>query len=34
LAVVVTPPSIVAVLERGWQPAAVPLIHPSGLSAA
>ncbi len=33
-AVVVTPPSIVAVLDRGWQPAVVPLIHPSGLNAA
>jgi hypothetical protein len=26
---VVTPPSLVAVLERGWQPTAVPLLHPS-----
>jgi hypothetical protein len=29
LAVVITPPSAVAVLERGWRPTAVPLIHPS-----
>ncbi|HEX5781523.1 MAG TPA: hypothetical protein VFX80_06360 [Solirubrobacteraceae bacterium] len=28
-AVVVTPPSLLAVLERGWQPTAVPLLHPS-----
>jgi hypothetical protein len=28
-AVVLTPPSVVAVLERGWQPTAVPLLHPS-----
>jgi hypothetical protein len=28
-AVVLTPPSIVAVLERGWQPTAVPFLHPS-----
>jgi hypothetical protein len=28
-AVVVTPPSVVAVLQRGWRPAAVPLVHPS-----
>jgi len=27
--VVVTPPSVVAVLERGWRPSAVPLMHPS-----
>ena len=27
--VVVTPPSLVAVLERGWRPAAVALLHPS-----
>jgi hypothetical protein len=27
--VMLTPPSIVAVLERGWQPTAVPLFHPS-----
>ena len=26
---VVTPPSLVEVLRRGWQPAAVPLVHPS-----
>jgi hypothetical protein len=28
-AVVVTPLSLVAVLDRGWRPAAVPLFHPS-----
>jgi hypothetical protein len=28
-AVVITPPSLVAVLERGWRPAAVPFLHPS-----
>ena len=28
-AVVVTPPSLVAVLARGWRPEAVPLVHPS-----
>jgi hypothetical protein len=28
-AVVVTPPSLVAVLDRGWRPTAVPLLHPS-----
>ncbi len=28
-AVVVTPPSLVAVLARGWRPTAVPLVHPS-----
>ena len=28
-AVVATPPSLVAVLGRGWRPAAVPLLHPS-----
>jgi hypothetical protein len=28
-AVVITPASVVAVLERGWQPTAVPLVHPS-----
>jgi hypothetical protein len=28
-AVVLTPPSVVAVLERGWRPTAVPLVHPS-----
>ena len=28
-AVVVTPPSLVAVLARGWRPTAVPLFHPS-----
>jgi hypothetical protein len=28
-AIVLTPPSVVAVLERGWQPTAVPLLHPS-----
>jgi hypothetical protein len=28
-ATVVTPPSLVAVLARGWRPAAVPLVHPS-----
>jgi hypothetical protein len=28
-AVVVTPPSSVAVLDRGWLPTAVPLLHPS-----
>jgi hypothetical protein len=26
---VMTPPSVVAVLERGWRPTAVPLLHPS-----
>jgi hypothetical protein len=31
-AVVVTPPSLVAVLDRGWRPAAVPLLHPSAQS--
>jgi hypothetical protein len=29
-AVVVTPPSLVAVLACGWRPTAVPFIHPSG----
>ena len=29
-AVVVTPPSLVAALDRGWRPTAVPLLHPSG----
>jgi hypothetical protein len=28
-AVVVTPRSLVAVLDRGWRPAAVPFLHPS-----
>lgn len=28
-AVVVTPPSLVAVLQHGWRPSAVPLVHPS-----
>jgi hypothetical protein len=28
-ATVLTPPSVVAVLERGWRPAAVPFLHPS-----
>jgi hypothetical protein len=28
-ALVVTPPSVVAVLDRGWRPAAVSLLHPS-----
>jgi hypothetical protein len=28
-AVVVTPPSLVAVLDRGWRPTAVPFLHPS-----
>jgi hypothetical protein len=28
-AVVITPPSIVAVLEREWRPTAVPFLHPS-----
>ena len=28
-ACVVTPPSLVAVLRRGWRPTAVPLVHPS-----
>jgi hypothetical protein len=28
-AVVITPPSLVSVLERGWRPEAVPLLHPS-----
>jgi hypothetical protein len=28
-AVVVTPPSLVAVLDGGWRPTAVPLLHPS-----
>ena len=28
-AVVVTPPSLVTVLARGWRPTAVPLLHPS-----
>jgi hypothetical protein len=31
-AVVVTPPSLVTVLERGWRPAAVPLLHPTASS--
>ena len=26
---VVTPPSLVAVLARGWRPTAVPFLHPS-----
>jgi hypothetical protein len=30
---VITPPSLVAVLRRGWQPD-VPLLHPSALGAA
>jgi hypothetical protein len=25
----ITPPSLVAVLRAGWEPAAVPLLHPS-----
>jgi hypothetical protein len=33
-AAVITPPSLVAVLQRGWGPAAVPLVHPSASSAA
>jgi hypothetical protein len=28
-AVVMTPPSVVAVLQRGWRPTAVPFVHPS-----
>jgi hypothetical protein len=28
-AVVITPPSLVAVLGQGWRPTAVPLLHPS-----
>jgi hypothetical protein len=28
-AVVITPPSLVGALERGWRPTAVPLLHPS-----
>jgi hypothetical protein len=28
-AVVITPPSLIAVLQRDWQPTAVPLLHPS-----
>jgi hypothetical protein len=28
-AVVITPPSLVAVLDHGWRPTAVPLCHPS-----
>jgi len=31
-AVVVTPPSTLAALERGWRPAAVPFLHPSALA--
>jgi hypothetical protein len=31
--VVVTPPSVVAVLERGWRPSAVPLVHRSATAA-
>ena len=30
-AVAITPPSLVAVLDRGWRPTAVPLLHPSAL---
>ena len=30
-AVVVTPPSLVAVLRAGWDGAAVPLLHPSAV---
>jgi len=25
----ITPPSLVAVLRSGWEPTAVPLLHPS-----
>jgi hypothetical protein len=28
-AVVITPPTLVAVLDRGWRPTAVPFLHPS-----
>jgi hypothetical protein len=30
--VLITPPSLVAVLRAGWRPA-VPLLHPSALAA-
>jgi hypothetical protein len=33
-AVLLTPPSSVAALERGWLPAAVPLLHPSAADRA
>jgi hypothetical protein len=33
VATVVTPPSLVAVLERGWRPTAVSLLHPSAGAA-
>jgi hypothetical protein len=30
--VLLTPPSLVAVMRRGWQPSAVPFLHPSALA--
>jgi hypothetical protein len=33
-ATVITPPSLVAVLCRGWQERLVPLFHPSALSGS
>jgi hypothetical protein len=32
--VLITPPSLVAVLAAGWRPEAVPLLHPSSLDSA
>jgi hypothetical protein len=29
--VLLTPPSLVEVLRRGWEPSAVPFVHPSAL---